>query len=689
MSSPQALARDGAGADRSAALEAEIAELRERMTEAEETLAALRNDQVDAIVVGEKVYALVGADDAGTRMRGEVLAQMEDAVVATDLSGCVIYMNPAAERQYGHDASAVLGYPWERLYQQFWLAEGDNAACAAALDAGRAWHGKVAHVTGAGRRLLVECTFNRMGDSAGTHTGYLSVLRDVSARADTEAALAESEALLKFALEAARVGLWSINIETGAAEGSAHHAACFGLTESPPGWSLQQLLGRIHPEDRLQVEEAVRGAIARAADCHFECRVVWPDHSIHWIEMHGNAYFKAGRPARMVGIVSEVTVRRSADEALREADRQKDEFLATLSHELRNPLAPIRTAAHVLSSEKITPELHARSVAIIGRQVGHMAHLLDDLLDVARITRRRMILKKDYIDLREAVETGIEEVRTAIDAKRHKLVLALGEQPIWLEADPVRMAQVVANLVNNACKYSNPEATIHVAASCAADGFCELVVRDTGIGLSAGALKSVFSMFAQEEAVIDRAEGGLGIGLALVKGLVELHGGSVRASSPGLGKGSTFVVRLPASAGPVDVAPGAATAPAGAAGQRSARILLADDNADAGESIATLLRMQGHEVAVATDGTSAFEMARASRSQLMLLDIGMPGKNGYELARLIRQEAWGKNAFLIATTGWGQDEDKARAVAAGFDAHLTKPFEPNALFALINAHLAR
>jgi PAS domain S-box-containing protein len=665
-----------------ARLREENAGLRERMEEAEDTLRALRNNEIDAIVVGESIYTLVGANATANRMRGEVLTQMEDAVVATDLEGRVIYMNPAAERQYGRAANAVLGLPAERLYTHMWLSDDDHAQSRAALAAGDAWRGKVKHRLPDGHELQLECTLSCMADGDGGRTGYLSVLRDVTARAQAEAALADSQQLLQFSMESARIGLWTMDVESGLATGSDLHAACFGYSRRVGNWSGERFLAHVHPDDREHVESVRRQAVERAGDFHFECRVVWPDHSIHWIEVHGNTLLRNGEPARMAGIVSDITRRRQADEALREADRQKDEFLATLAHELRNPLAPIRTAAHVLASKRLTPEVHDKSVAIISRQVSHMARLLDDLLDIARITRKRLTLQKDYIDLRSAAETGIEASRAAIEGKRHHLVVEMPPTPIRLEADPVRVAQIVSNLLNNAAKYSNAGATITVSVR-RTDGHGELVVKDTGIGMSPEALKSVFTMFAQEETVLDRSEGGLGIGLALVRGLAELHNGSVSAISPGLGRGSTFVVRFPVSEKAAARVPPVAEAQASDESQPGLRILIADDNHDAADSMATLLRLLGHDVLVAGDGVAAFEMARDAYPQVMLLDIGMPGLNGYELAHKLRQEAWGRNVLLIAATGWGQDEDKARATAAGFNAHLTKPFNPDALNTLI------
>lgn len=369
-------------------------------------------------------------------------------------------------------------------------------------------------------------------------------------------------------------------------------------------------------------------------------------------------------------------------EALQRADRRKDEFLATLAHELRNPLAPIRNAVKLLELPAADERRRQWGRDVIARQVQRMALLLDDLLDVSRITRGRLQLKMDYIDLAALVGSAVETARPLIDSKRHILQLLLPEEPIELMVDPLRLSQAIANLLTNAAKYSDPGGHITVAAVLGAEELT-ISVQDDGIGLSAASIAEVFEMFSQVDSPIDRSEGGLGIGLALVKGLVALHGGTVEAQSPGVGRGSTFTVRLPAAVVHHGARSDAQLALRPDAAKPQCSVLIADDNRDAADSLSLLLQMSGYELHVCHGGREALALARRERPNALVLDIGMPGMSGYELARQIRQEEWGREALLIAVTGWGQQEDRERSRAAGFDHHLTKPVDPDALQALL------
>jgi PAS domain S-box-containing protein len=377
----------------------------------------------------------------------------------------------------------------------------------------------------------------------------------------------------------------------------------------------------------------------------------------------------------------EIERREQAEATLREVDRRKDEFLATLAHELRNPLAPIRQAAMISKAPSSTDAQKRWSHDVIARQVHHMSLLLDDLLDVSRITRGTLQLRKQATELASVIDAAVETARPALDVKRHKLTIDIPDTPIHLSADPLRLAQVLSNLLTNAAKYTDPGGEIRIAGR-AANGAVEIDVTDTGIGIAREVLPDIFQMFSQVKATHDRSDGGLGIGLALARGLVELHGGAIEARSEGHGHGSTFRVRLPL--GSVDVP----TYVGGTAGAREdlprkRRILLADDNHDSAHSLATLLRLEGHEVTVVHDGRKALAAFSEVAPDFALLDIGMPGLNGYQVAEGIRAAAPGAPVVLVAVTGWGKDSDKARARAAGFDHHFTKPVEPDRLLELI------
>ena len=375
-------------------------------------------------------------------------------------------------------------------------------------------------------------------------------------------------------------------------------------------------------------------------------------------------------------VARDITERKLALRALAEADRRKDEFLAILAHELRNPLAPIRYALSITKEQSADETQRRRAEAVIERQVAHMARLLDDLLDVSRIARGRVELRKKWIDLTSAIGAAIDTARPLLDAKGQALVLDLPREPLRLEADPVRVSQILSNLLTNAAKYSGPGAQVQLRAW-REGGEIGLAVRDDGIGISADMLPKLFTMFTQAEPARQRSEGGLGIGLALVRAFAELHGGRAEARSAGPGKGSEFRVWLP-----VGTAPPRADAPGAIANDRRAsrlRVLVADDNEDNAETCAALVRLWGHEVRVARDGDEALAIAEAYRPQVAVLDIGMPLMSGYQVAEALRASPWGAAVSLIAVTGWGQDEDRRKAAAAGFDHHLSKPVDPERL----------
>jgi PAS domain S-box-containing protein len=372
-----------------------------------------------------------------------------------------------------------------------------------------------------------------------------------------------------------------------------------------------------------------------------------------------------------------------AQEALREADRRKDEFLAILSHELRNPLGPIRNAAHFLKLRG-TPDSDVRhSVEMIERQTEQMVRLIDDLLDVSRISRGVLELRRERVVLSEIVEEAVDACHDDLRKHRHSLRVSLPADPVEMDVDHARMVQVFCNLIGNAAKYTPAGGHIEVRAT-TEDHVLEVTVTDDGIGIPAEKLNEIFELFAQVDRSMER-QGGLGIGLTLVRELVRLHGGSIEARSEGMGHGSAFTLRLPLVR-PATVPPGDGLRGDGAAA-RPRRILIADDNADAVESLALLLEMAGHEVHRAFDGESALAVAEAKAPEVAILDIGMPKVNGYEAAQRIRQQPWGRQIHLVALTGWGHPEDRRLARDAGFDAHLVKPVSPAILQSLL-ANLA-
>ncbi|WP_052376428.1 hybrid sensor histidine kinase/response regulator [Chondromyces apiculatus] len=366
---------------------------------------------------------------------------------------------------------------------------------------------------------------------------------------------------------------------------------------------------------------------------------------------------------------------------LREQDRRKDEFLATLAHELRNPLAPMRNALEIL---RLSTDPAAQDSArhMTERQLRQVVRLVDDLLDISRINTGKLELRRERVDLRAVLRSAVETSRPLIDAGSHTLLVVLPDTPLHLDADPTRIAQVILNLLNNAAKYSEPGGRITLTVTCAG---AEAVIRvkDTGVGIAADMLPRIFDMFTQVDRSLEKAQGGLGIGLTLVKRLVEMHDGAISAASEGPGKGSEFVIRLPLKDGaeisPATIRPAAPDAEQGS----RLRVLVVDDNHDSAESLAMLLELTGHEVRTAHDGIEALQAAETFQPALILLDIGLPGLNGYEVAQRIRANPALTGVKLAALTGWGQAEDRRRSRASGFDYHLVKPTDPNAVEKII------
>jgi len=489
------------------------------------------------------------------------------------------------------------------------------------------------------------------------------------------------EERLRIAIDEAGMGSWDLDLRTHELRWSRSHYTLLGLVPDDSSFATYEMWrSRVHPADLAGVE----AALTQSRDTHSlysqEYRIIRADTgAVRWLRVLGRfLYDESGAALRNVGVFFDDTDRKAAEIALREADQRKDIFLATLAHELRNPLAPIRNAAQMLGSPTLGPEQLQWARSVIQRQVKHMALLLDDLLDVARITQGKLDLKRQRITLDSVVDSAVEAVRPLIDSKSHLFTVTLPSKPVALDADPLRLSQVIGNLLTNAAKYTDAGGRITLSGQIE-EGTLSLSIKDSGIGIPRESLSGIFEMFYQIEGAGTRSEGGLGIGLALVNGLVQLHGGTVEAKSEGLGRGSEFVVNLPVTP---DLAPRSMT-DAIAPAPIGRRILVADDNQDAADSLAMILELGGHDVRVAHDGRAALSVAQTFRPDTVFLDIGMPHLNGYEVAQALRQEPWGSEMYLIALTGWGQESDRQRAIDAGFDRHLTKPVDTVVLEALL------
>jgi PAS domain S-box-containing protein len=508
-----------------------------------------------------------------------------------------------------------------------------------------------------------------------------ALLQMARLRREAGEAVRQGEERLRMALTAARMVAWQLHPATGALVQSDNAGDVFGL---PPGARLEnagQRFALVHPDDRERHRALVEQAAAEQGSYASQFRVVRPDTgAVIWLEERGHAVRVGDAEVRLVGVAMDVTDRKKAEEALKEADRRKDEFLATLAHELRNPLAPLRNGLQVMKLTGDQGGAVEQARRMMERQLGQMVRLIDDLLDVSRISRGKLDLRTERAELAQVVQHAVETSRPLVEACGHTLRVHLPAEPVYVDGDVTRLAQVFANLLNNAAKYTDPGGRLWLTVG--REGPDAVVrVRDTGVGIPADMLTRVFEMFTQVDRSLERAQGGLGIGLSLVKGLVEKHGGSVAAHSDGPGRGSEFVVRLPAAVRAPAEGRAAPPHPGDGAGGR--RILVVDDNRDAAASLATLLGVMGNQTRTGHDGLQALEVGEAFRPEVIFLDIGMPRLNGYEAARRIRQSAWGAGVVLVALTGWGQEDDRRRSHEAGFNFHLVKPVEPAALEALL------
>ncbi len=451
----------------------------------------------------------------------------------------------------------------------------------------------------------------------------------------------------------------------------------YGIPREVLAADFGPLVANVHPDDLQRVLEVLEEAARTRSRWHDVFRYRHPRKGVRWLEGWSVPTDEPDGSLIWHGYVMDVTERKRAEERLREADRLKTEFLGVLSHELRNLLAPIRSSIYLLDRAPAGSDQAARARDVIRRQTEHLTRLVDDLLDVTRISRGKIELQRSRVDLREVVARTCDDHRT-IFAGRHLELRVENAGPVWVEADATRIAQVVGNLLLNAAKFSREGGAVTVAVTTDA-GRAEIRVRDDGLGIVPELLPRVFEPFVQADEGLARTRGGLGLGLALVKGLVELHGGGVRADSEGAGRGSEFVVTLPAAPGP----PAAQPPPRAPASARRVDILVIEDNVDAAQTIAEVLEMEGHRVHVATDGLSGIAKARELRPELVLCDIGLPDVDGYQVARELRADASLRGMRLIALSGYAQPEDKERAKAAGFEAHLGKPALLDELTALV------
>ncbi len=656
-------------------------------------------------------------------LHGAIVASSDDAIVSKSLDGVIRSWNAGAERLFGYTAAEAVGQPITLIIPPSKVAE--EAQILKRLSRGeRIEHFETARVSKDGREVSVSLTVSPVLDATGRILGASKVARDISGRKRVELELLRQDTQLRLLWESASV-LLTTEKPDAMLRGVFHKIAPYlrldaflnyVADESGEGLQLESWAG-IREAQAAELQHLAFGqnVCGRAASERRPIAVsdiqTSTDESLEFARQLGfRAYVCCPLLAdnRLLGTLAFATRAKSSFdpdeiefletmcryvtaayermhliEQLRDTDNKKDEFLATLAHELRNPLAPIRNALEIMrvdGHQSSAVEQAAR--LMIERQLEQMVRLIDDLLDVSRITRGRLELRTQRVVLADIVRSAVDTSRPLIEGARHELTVELQPEPIYLDADPIRLAQVLSNLLNNAARYTEAGGHIWLTARVQGDQV-EIAVRDTGVGIPADALPRIFDMFAQVDDSLERSQSGLGIGLTLVKRLVEMHGGSVEARSEGSGRGAEFTVRLPRAQAPAVPAPAPEVMPPPPHAVARRRVLVADDNRDAAESMGMLLRLMGNEVRTVHDGIKAVEEAAAFRPDVILLDIGMPRLNGYDAARLIREQRWSNGTMIVALTGWGQDEDKRRATEAGFDRHFTKPLDPAELQRLI------
>ncbi|HEX5715718.1 MAG TPA: PAS domain S-box protein [Thermoanaerobaculia bacterium] len=613
------------------------------------------------------------------------LASIGDAVISTDAEGRVTYLNGVAEALTGWSQAEAAGQPLPDIFHivhEHTRQPVENPALRTLKEGrvvGLANHSVL--IARDGTERPIDDSAAPMLDESGTPVGAVLVFRDVSESRRAE----EAQARLAAIVESSDDAIISKTLDSIIRTWNAGAERIFGYTaEEAVGRSVTLII----PPDRLDEEREILGRLTRGERIeHYETLRMAKDGRLLDISLTVSPIRDGeGRVIGASKVARDVTQRKQAEdalqaseqrlresvEALREADRRKDEFLALLAHELRNPLAPLRNGLQVMRLASGDAKAVAKLRDMMDRQLSHMVRLIDDLLDVSRFSRNKMELRRSRVLLADVLSSAVETARPVLEAAGHELTVSLPPEPVHLDADLTRLAQVFGNLLNNSAKYTERGGQIWLTAT-REGGEVQVAVRDNGIGIPASALPTIFDMFSQVDRSIERSTGGLGIGLALVKGLVETHGGSVEAASPGEDKGSTFTVRLPVLEERAESAPGTpAEVEPGFNGSKR-RILVVDDHRDSAASMALMLQLMGNEVHTAHDGVEAFESAERLRPQVVLMDVGMPRLNGYETTRRIREQPWGRDMIVIALTGWGQDVDRAKSKEAGCDGHLVKP----------------
>jgi PAS domain S-box-containing protein len=624
------------------------------------------------------------AGDARARLAA-IVDSSDDAIVSKSLDGTIMSWNAGAARLFGYGAGEAVGQPITML-----IPDGrheEEQRILARVRGGQAVKPyETVRLRKDGSLLDVSLSVSPIIDESGRIVGASKIARDITARKRAERDLRQSREALDGLVERAPFGIYIVDAQLKVVQmNDRSQSGAFHNVRPIIGRDLEEITRVMWPEPvATQIMAAFRHTLDTGEPYRSHNFISQRADTVH-VESYEWELHRITLPDSNLGVVCyyfDSTRLREAEQSLREADRRKDEFLATLAHELRNPLAPIHSGLQILHMAGTDRSAAAQVLQMLDRQVNHLVRLVDDLMEVARVTRGRIELRKELVDLGALLVTAVETSRPLIEAARHELTVNVPAEPVTVLADSVRLAQIVANLLNNAAKYT--ETGGHISLSANREGDQAVIsVRDTGMGIPVDVLPRVFDLFSQGDRTYQRGQGGLGIGLTLVRTLVELHGGSVAAASEGPGRGSEFIVRLPLSADGEQRREDSSVERE--AIFKSQRFLVVDDNRDAAESLTVLLRGLGAAVATAGDGRGALDALEAYRPSVLLLDIGMPGMDGLEVARRVRQQPNGRALTVIALSGWGQDEDRRRSREAGIDYHLVKPVDLDELARLLMA----
>ncbi|HEX7295419.1 MAG TPA: PAS domain S-box protein, partial [Pyrinomonadaceae bacterium] len=657
----------------------------------DDSAAPIRNEEGNifgCVLIFRDVTAqrLIERDKAAQLLTARLLASIietsNDAIISKSLESTIQSWNAAAEHLFGYTAEEAIGKHVSLIIPPERMSEEDQII--ARLKAGkRIEHFETERVRKDGQRIIVSLTISPIKDSSGKVVGASKIVRDVTERRRTESERENFVTLVENSTDfigicdiqgvpffVNRAGLAMVGLDD--IEQARHTQVAEFFFPEDQGFIMNEFFPKVLETGHGEAEVRFRNFKTGEAR--------WMAYKVFTLTDSNN------KPVGFATVSQDVTERKRLADDLRrlaidlsDTDRRKNEFLATLAHELRNPLAPMRNMLEVVKRAESDPQILERAHQTIERQLDQMVRLVDDLLDLSRITHDRLELRRSDVELSSVIQQAVEVARPLIDAAGHHLTIDLPEEPIYLNADRARLAQVFGNLLNNSCKYTKAGGHISVSAK-RLDNELLVTVKDDGLGIPQDKLDTIFDMFMQVDRTSERAQAGLGIGLTLVKRLTEMHGGSIEAKSKGEGEGSEFIVRLPIVNRPSSVVQPSPTADFTA----KRRILIVDDNKDSADSLSMLLELTGNEIFTAHDGVEAVAAIEQHRPEVVLLDIGLPKLDGHEVCRRVREQPWGKDIVVIALTGWGQEDDRRRSEEAGFNGHLVKPVDYDKLLELLS-----